>query len=224
MPVQYTFGNATAAIPLSQLDTNFATPITLGNTAIQLGNTVTTLNNMTFVNVTISSVSSTFPNNYLANSNVIVGNTTLTLGTTVSSIGNLTLTNVTISSGNVAANIANSTIDGTNTVGFLTIPQDAQSASYNVVLSDTGKHLFHAAGSAAATYTIPANSNVAFATGAAITFVNMSANAVTVAITSDTMYLAANGTTGSRTLAQYGVATAIKITSTSWIISGAGLT
>jgi hypothetical protein len=55
MAVPYTFGSATASIPLSQLDSNFATTITLGNTAIQLGNTVTTLNNMTLANVTISS-------------------------------------------------------------------------------------------------------------------------------------------------------------------------
>lgn len=55
MPVPNTFANATGSIPLSQLDNNFATTITLGNTAIQLGNTVTTLNNMTFANVTIPS-------------------------------------------------------------------------------------------------------------------------------------------------------------------------
>jgi hypothetical protein len=47
---------------------------------------------------------------------------------------------------------------------------------------------------------------------------------VTVAITSDTMYLAGTGTTGSRTLAQYGMASAIKMTSTTWIISGNGVT
>ena len=55
MAVPYTFGSATTSIPLSQLDSNFATTITLGNTAIQLGNTVTTLNNMTLGNVTVSS-------------------------------------------------------------------------------------------------------------------------------------------------------------------------
>jgi hypothetical protein len=54
MAVPYTFATATTSIPLSQLDSNFATTITLGNTAIQLGNTVTTLNNMTLANVTIS--------------------------------------------------------------------------------------------------------------------------------------------------------------------------
>lgn len=98
MPVPNTFATATTSIPLSQLDQNFATTITLGNTAIQLGNTVTTLNNMTLANVTISSVASIFPNNYLANSAVTIGNTSVSLGSTQTSFGNVTLTNVTISS------------------------------------------------------------------------------------------------------------------------------
>jgi len=55
MAVPYTFGTATAAIPLSQLDSNFATPVTIGNTAVQLGNTVTSFGNVTLTNVTISS-------------------------------------------------------------------------------------------------------------------------------------------------------------------------
>ena len=93
MPVPNTFANATTSIPLSQLDNNFATPITIGNTAVQLGNTVTTLNNMTLPNVTISSVATTFPNNYLANSTATLGNATITLGGTTTSVGNLTLTN-----------------------------------------------------------------------------------------------------------------------------------
>jgi len=96
MAVPYTFGSATASIPLSQLDSNFATTITLGNTAIQLGNTVTTLNNMTYANVTISSVATTFPNNFLSNSTVTLGNATLTLGGTTSTVGNLTTSNVTV--------------------------------------------------------------------------------------------------------------------------------
>jgi hypothetical protein len=54
MAVPYTFGSATTSIPLSQLDSNFATGITLGNTAIQLGNTVTTLNNMTLASPTLT--------------------------------------------------------------------------------------------------------------------------------------------------------------------------
>ena len=214
MAVPYTFGSATSAIPLSQLDSNFATTITLGNTAIQLGNTVTTLNNMTLANVTISSVASTFPNNYLANSSVTLGNTALTLGSTVTSIGNLTISNVTV---------ANAVVDSVNVAGFMGIPQNSQNGNYNVVLGDAGKHLYHPAGQAAATYTIPANSNVAFTTGTAITIVNGSANNVSIAITTDTMTLANSSTTGTRTLTANGVATCIKVTSTSWIISGAGL-
>lgn len=215
MAVPYTFGSATSTIPLSQLDSNFATTITLGNTAIQLGNTVTTLNNMTLANVTISSVASAFPNNYLANSSVTLGNTALTLGSTVTSIGNLTISNVTV---------ANAVVDSVNVAGFMGIPQNSQNGSYNIVLGDAGKHLYHPVGQAAATYTIPANSNIAFTTGTAITIVNGSANNVTVSITTDTMNLSSNGATGSRTLAQYGIATAVKVTSTSWIISGSGLT
>jgi hypothetical protein len=55
MAVPNIFGTATAAIPLSQLDTNFATAITLGNTAVYLGNTTTSLGNVTLTNVTVSS-------------------------------------------------------------------------------------------------------------------------------------------------------------------------
>ena len=63
MAVPYTFGSATTSIPLSQLDSNFATVITMGNTGVQLGNTITTLNNMTMANVTISSGTSSIQTN-----------------------------------------------------------------------------------------------------------------------------------------------------------------
>jgi len=120
---------------------------------------------------------------------------------------------------------ANLTVDGTNAVGFLNIPQNSQSAAYTLVLADAGKHIFHPSGDAnARTYTIPANSSVAYPIGTAITFINMTSQVVTIAITTDTMYLSSAGTTGSRSLAQYGSATAIKMTSTTWLISGSGLT
>jgi hypothetical protein len=111
-------------------------------------------------------------------------------------------------------------------VGFRNIPQNSRSAAYTLVLADSGKHILHpSADTTARTYTIPANSSVAFPIGTAITFVNENgAGVVTIAITSDVMRLAGAGTTGSRTLAANGVATAIKITATSWIINGTGLT
>jgi hypothetical protein len=120
MAVPYTFGSATASIPLSQLDSNFATTITLGNTAIQLGNTVTTLNNMTFANVTISSVATTFPNNYLSNSTVTLGNATLTLGGTTSMVGNLTVTNAVVTEMRETATISATAATGTINYDALT--------------------------------------------------------------------------------------------------------
>jgi hypothetical protein len=110
-------------------------------------------------------------------------------------------------------------------IGFLNIPQNSQSADYTLVLADAGKHIFHPSTDAnARTFTIPANSSVAYPIGTAITFINMTSQVVTIAITTDTMYLSVAGTTGSRSLAQYGSATAIKMTSTTWLISGSGLT
>ena len=120
--------------------------------------------------------------------------------------------------------LSNCTVDGTNKVGYLNLPQNAQTGSYTLVLADAGKHIYHASGAGAATYTIPANSSVAYDIGTAVTFVNLSTTSISIAITTDTMYLSSAGTTGTRTLAQYGSATALKITSTSWIISGSGLT
>jgi hypothetical protein len=117
------------------------------------------------------------------------------------------------------------TVDGTVDVGFRTIPQNSQSAAYTLVLADSGKHIFHPAGDAVArTYTIPANASVAYPIGTAIAFINMTSQVVTIAITSDTMNLSDAGTAGSRSLAQYGSATAVKITATNWLISGSGLT
>jgi hypothetical protein len=115
MAVPNIFGTATAAIPLSQLDQNFATAITLGNTAVYLGNTTASLGNVTLTNVTISSVATAFPNNYLANSTVTLGNATLTLGGTTSTVGNLTVTNTTVTemreTATVSATAATGTVD-----------------------------------------------------------------------------------------------------------------
>ena len=124
-----------------------------------------------------------------------------------------------------SGNLSNCTADGTNSVGYLNIPQNSQSAAYTLVLADSGKHILHPSTDAnARTFTIPANSSVAYPIGTAITFVNMTSQVVTIAITSDTLTLSPAGTSGSRSLAQYGSATALKIGSTQWLISGSGLT
>lgn len=107
---------------------------------------------------------------------------------------------------------------------YSNIPQNSQSTAYTTVLSDAQKHLLHpTADNNARTFTIAANASVAYPVGTAITFIN-EINTMTIAINSDTLVLAGSGSTGSRTLAAMGMATAIKKTTTSWIISGSGLT
>lgn len=111
------------------------------------------------------------------------------------------------------------------TLGYLNIPQNSQSAAYTLVLADAGKHILHpSADTTARTFTIPSNASVAFPIGTAVTFINQNgAGVITIAISTDTLRLAGDGSTGSRSLDANGVATAVKVTSTEWIISGVNL-
>jgi hypothetical protein len=132
-----------------------------------------------------------------------------------------TLTNKTV---NISSNSV--TVDGTNSVGYVNIPQNSRSANYTLVLSDSGKHIFHpSADTTARTFTIPSNASVAFPIGTAVSFINQNAaGVISIDITTDTLRLGGAGTTGTRSLAANGIATAVKVTSTEWIISGTGLT
>ena len=141
-------------------------------------------------------------------------------GAVVGTTDTQTLTNKTISGDDNTV-----TVDGTTVVGFRSIPQNSRSAAYTLVLTDSGKHILHpSADTTARIFTIPANASVAFPVGTAVTFINQNgAGVVTISITTDTLRLADDGGTGSRTLAANGIATCVKITSTEWIISGVGL-
>ena len=112
----------------------------------------------------------------------------------------------------------------TLSIGYRGLPQNNPGTNYTGVLSDAGKSIIMGN---ALTFTIPANSSVAYPIGTTLTIVNGATGAgqnCTIAITTDTLYQAnTSGTTGSRTLAPLGIATAIKTTSTVWVISGVGL-
>lgn len=155
------------------------------------------------------------------------------------SIFTSTVTGVTIGSSSIKTLVYPSQASGTTTgtvttsaqsAGFLGMPQNAQATSgafsYTLVSSDAGKHIYATGSPTSVTFTIPANSAVSYEIGTTIVFVNdlTTATNISIAITTDTMILAGAGTTGTRTLAQYGMATAVKVTSTKWIISGNGLT
>jgi hypothetical protein len=106
--------------------------------------------------------------------------------------------------------------------GYLDVPQNANAASYDLVLADRGKSVVM--NGTSLTLTIPANGTVAFPIGTAIVVININATALSVAITTDTMTLVNTTTTGTRTLAQNAMATLVKVGATSWIIAGLGVT
>ena len=107
-------------------------------------------------------------------------------------------------------------------VGYIGIPQSATATTATLAIGDAGKHIY--VNTASQTITIPADSVIPYPIGTAITFIaGPSATTVLIA-NNDTMYLVGAGTTGSRTLAAYGSATAIKVSATVWFIAGTGLT
>lgn len=106
------------------------------------------------------------------------------------------------------------------------IPVLRKSAAYTIVPGDKGYNITHpSTDTTARIWTIQANATLAWTDGAALTFSNKNAAGVITITPSDTMRLAGAGTTGSRTLAANGVATALwDATDSSWTISGTGLT
>lgn len=147
---------------------------------------------------------------------------TITTDQTTFNLLNTIATTVNLAGAATTLNVGAAT--GTITFAGSTIPQNSKSTAYTTVAADANKHVLHpTADNNPRTFTIDSNANVPYPIGTAITIVNQ-INTVTIAITSDTMTLAGAGTTGSRTLAANGLATALKVSSTGWVISGTGLT
>jgi len=115
MTVPYTFGTATTSIPLSNLDSNFNTPITLGNTSIYLGNTTTTIGNLTLTNATISSGNVTISNISVTTANVTTANVA-----TLSVTGTATIATANITTGNITTLTSTSITDSGLTSGRIT--------------------------------------------------------------------------------------------------------
>jgi hypothetical protein len=109
-------------------------------------------------------------------------------------------------------------------VGYKGVPKVYETGgyvgSYTVQYSDAGKFI---TSEGTRTITIPNDETLNFEIGTAITFIPL--NAMTIQVESpDTLRLAGTGATGARTLAAWGVATAVKVDVTVWVISGNGLT
>lgn len=100
-----------------------------------------------------------------------------------------------------------------NSIGFRGLPQ---SSNTTLALADAGKHIY-----TSSNITIPTNANVAFPVGTTIVLVNSGSATRTISLSSDTMRIAGTTTNGSpRTLAAYGIVTAVKVDTTVWFLSG----
>jgi hypothetical protein len=126
--------------------------------------------------------------------------------------------------GVVINTVADATTASTvKSVGYLGLPQSATATTATLAIGDAGKHIYIT--TTGQTITIPAAASVAYPIGTTLTFIaGPSATTTTIAITSDTLRLAGGTSTGTRTLAANGMATAVKVASTTWYINGTGLT
>jgi len=97
-------------------------------------------------------------------------------------------------------------------------PVNTPNVNYGTVAADNGKILLHTSG-AAHTYTIE---DAVMPVGSLITFTNLGGT-LTIQNTATSMWLSPSGTTGNRSLAQYGTATVQKVESGGWLISGSGI-
>jgi hypothetical protein len=108
-----------------------------------------------------------------------------------------------------------------SSIGYLNIPQNAQTSAYVAVVGDVGKHISITTGG------VTVNASV-FSAGDVFTIYNNSGSSQTItAGASVTFRLAGTATTGNRTLAQYGLATVLCVTggaTPTFVISGAGVT
>ncbi len=115
------------------------------------------------------------------------------------------------------------TVDGTNKVGYLTIPPNSITTSYELALSDIGKSITKSlAGDMS--LTIVADTVLTFPVGATVSIINSSASGSITIFSADTLVWSPEGTTGSRVLAPNGIATITKVPDSKWMIVGAGLT
>jgi hypothetical protein len=100
-------------------------------------------------------------------------------------------------------------------------PVNTVGSTYTTVLADMNKTIVSTA--SGSTMTIPTNAVVAYPIGTELTFVYYAPSGAMVINSGDTFRLAGTTSTGARNVAVYGVATALKVASTVWMIYGTGV-
>ena len=141
-------------------------------------------------------------------------------GTTASLTGNVTGGNVI--SGALMRGASLSVTGNTATVttanyqiGYRDLPQIT---TFTTLVADAGGKHYYGSG----TITIPASGTLNFAIGTAILIIASASTTISPA-GGVTLIQAGTGSTGARTMAQYGEASLVKVASDTWYISGSGL-
>jgi hypothetical protein len=145
--------------------------------------------------------------------------------TTIGNTGTISLKGTTTVESIADTTTTNHATNAAGGGGYKGLPQNAGvlGTSYTLVAGDAGKHIYSQ--QSRPSITIPDNATVPFPIGTTVTFINGNNAQTPIQITTDTLYLAGQtGITGTRNLDRNGIATVIKTTATSWIISGVGLT
>ena len=233
MTVPFAFANLSGNIALSKLDSNFNTPITIGNTSVQLGNTITTINNVTLANVTITSGTSNVTNVNVTSINV----TNLTA--TLANVTTLNATSAFITTGNIAtANVGNLSLLNALTVpnggtGRVTLPVNnvllgngtgpiasvAPGNAGNVLTSIGGVWVSNAAvASGGGTGTVT-NVSVVSANGFSGTVANSTSNAA-ITLSATFMGIAWANSTGQ--LGNVAVGTGLSFSNTTGVLTATG--
>jgi hypothetical protein len=122
-----------------------------------------------------------------------------------------------LANGNVTSRSIISTGELSDAKGEIrSVPQEIKSTSYVLQSSDHGKHISTTAG-------VTLNTGI-FTIGQNLTIFNNSSSSITITQgTSVTIYLAGTANTGSRTLAQRGIATLLCVGTNAYVINGGGL-
>jgi hypothetical protein len=205
---------------LESLESNFSLQKTNTNTVdSQLQSSYKrldeTVRSLSAISVDISDVTA------LSNQAISIANNSIAGLNSLALPGSLYPVNAANVLGNVTPQDPNTNADAAKSVGYVGLPQIILSTGVlEITKAHAGKHIYVT--NSGQIIRIPSNSAIPLEIGTTIVVINANFTS-TIEITSDTLRLAGSGTTGTRTVAAWGVATIVKITSTSWIAYGTAL-
>jgi len=154
-----------------------------------------------------------------------------TAGATSTASSGTTASNIITASGTVAGTFAiGQTVTGTNVAAGSIISNVSGTNPYSLTLVNAAGTALNPTGTvsgaltATPTILIPANTAVPYPVGTVLTFMNdtttsIATTSIAINIVTDTV-INTSGNTGVRTLGRYGLATALKLTSTRWLVTG----